>query len=438
MTSQAKEKPSAVEAPIQQPIAEATSSQTRRAPGRPNARQAFASLGQRNYRLWFMGQSASMVGTWMQMTAQGFLVYQLTRSPAYLGYVGFANGIPLWLFTLYGGVISDRISRRKLLLITQTAMMVLAFILAALTFLNWVQPWHIIVLSFGLGIANAFDAPARQSFVVELVPREDLGNAIALTSMMVNLGTATGPAIAGVAYALLGPAWCFSINGISFLAVISALLMMRLKPIPPRPRTGSAFDEFKDGFRYVFSHPILRILIATATTATIFGLGYATLLPAWSVSILGGDSTTNGYLQSARGVGSLIGALTIASLGRVHYKGRLLTLGSLLFPVLLLLWSTVRWIPLSLLTLVGVGFGVMVMLNMTNTLVQSLVPDQLRGRVMSIYTLAFFGMFPVSSLIAGAAAEQFGAPLTVALGAALTLGYAIFLWLRVPQLRAME
>ena len=192
-------------------------------------RRTFASLGQRNYRLWFMGQSASLVGTWMQVTAQGFLVFQLTHSPAYLGYVGFASGVPIWLFSLFGGVVG-RVSRRNMLLITQTTMMILAFILAALTFLGLVQPWQIVVLAFALGVANAFDAPARQAFVVELVAREDLGNAIALNSTMVNLGTAIGPALAGVTYALFGPGWCFTINGISFLAVIIALLLMRLQP----------------------------------------------------------------------------------------------------------------------------------------------------------------------------------------------------------------
>ena len=300
----------------------------------------------------------------MQFTAQGFLVFQLTHSPAFLGYVGFASGAPIWLFTLFGGVVSDRMPRRNLLLITQTTMMILAFILAALTFLGHIQPWHIVLLAFGLGVANAFDTPARQAFVVELVEREDLGNAIALNSTMFNLATAIGPAIAGVVYALLGPGWCFTINGVSFIAVISALLMMRLKPQPPRERTGTALDDLKDGLRYVVSHPTIRMLIAVATVTTIFGMSFATLLPAWSVKILGGDSTTNGFLQSARGVGSLIGALMIASLARVKIKGKLLTLGSLIFPVLLLVWSAMRWLPLSLLVLVGVGWGTMLVLNM--------------------------------------------------------------------------
>jgi MFS family permease len=401
-------------------------------------RRTFASLSQRNYRLWFIGQSASLVGTWMQVTAQGFLIFQLTHSPAYLGYVGFASGVPIWLFSLFGGVVSDRVSRRNMLLITQTAMMILAFILAALTFLGLVQPWQVVVLAFALGVANAFDAPARQAFVVELVAREDLGNAIALNSTMVNLGTAIGPALAGVTYALFGPGWCFTINGISFLAVIIALLMMRLQPQPRRARKSSTVVDLKEGLRYVVSHPIIRVLIATAAVSTIFGLSFATLFPAWSVTVLGGDSTTNGFLQSARGLGSLIGALTIASLGRFKFKGRVLTLGTFIFPLSLLIWAAVRWLPLSLLLMVAVGIGSMFVINMTNILLQSHVTDDLRGRVMSVFTLSFFGMMPVGALLAGALAEATTEPIAIALGALVVLAFAAFLWLRVPQIRRLE
>jgi predicted MFS family arabinose efflux permease len=405
---------------------------------RPSVKEAFASFSHRNYRLWFMGQAASLVGTWMQLTAQGFLVFQLTHSPAFLGYVGFASGAPFWLFTLFGGVISDRMPLRNLLLITQTTMMILAFVLAALTFVGHIQPWHIVLLALGLGAANAFDSPARQAFVVELVEREDLGNAIALNSTMINLAVAIGPAIAGVVYAALGPGWCFTINGISFIAVISALGLMRLKRQPPRTNMGTALDDLKDGLRYVVSHPTIRMLIAVTMVTTIFGMSFFILLPAWSVKIMGGDSTTNGFLQSARGIGSLIAALMIASLARLRIRGKLLTLGSLVFPVLLLVWSAVRWLPLSLLLLVGVGWGTMLVLNISNILGQLQVPDQLRGRVMSIYTLAIFGTFPLGALLSGTAAAVIGEPATVALGASVMLAFAGFLWLRMPHLRSVE
>jgi predicted MFS family arabinose efflux permease len=405
---------------------------------RPIAMQAFASLGHRNYRLWFIGQAASLVGTWMQFTAQGFLVFQLTHSPAFLGYVGFASGAPVWLFTLFGGVISDRMPRRDLLLMTQAAMMLLAFILAALTFFGHVQPWHIVLLAFGLGIANAFDAPARQAFVVELVEREDLGNAIALNATMFNLAAAIGPAIAGVAYAVFGPGWCFTINGVSFIAVIAALLLMRLKPQPPQVRMGGALDDLKDGLHYVISHSTIRLLIAVVVVTTIFGMSFAALLPAWAVNILGGDSATNGFLQSARGIGSLIGTLVVASLAQAKIKGKLLTLGSLTLPALLLVWSAMRWLPLSLLVLGGVGWGTMLVLNTANILVQLHVPDSLRGRVMGIYTLCFFGTFPVGALGIGTVAEVIGEPMTVALGALVALAFAALLLVRAPQLRALE
>jgi predicted MFS family arabinose efflux permease len=405
---------------------------------RLGARETFASFAHRNYRLWFVGQSASLVGTWMQLTAQGFLVFELTHSPAFLGYVGFSSGIPIWLFTLFGGMISDRMPRRNLLLMTQTTMMMLAFVLATLTFLGHIRPWHIVLLAFGLGIANAFDTPARQAFVVELVGHEDLGNAIALNSTMINLATAIGPATAGVIYALFGPGWCFTINGVSFIAVISALLMMRLKPQPPRGQTGTALGDIKEGLGYVVSHPTIRMLIAIVIVTTIFGMSFVTLMPAWAVNILRGDSTTNGFLHSARGVGSLLGGLTIASFARAKIKGKLLTLGCFLFPILLLLWSAVRFLPLSLLVLVGVGWGLMLVLNMVNILVQSHVAEQLRGRVMSIHAISIFGMLPVGALILGAMAERIGEPLTVALGALIMLAFAGFLWLRMPQLRSLE
>jgi MFS family permease len=404
---------------------------------RPSLQQAFASLKYRNYRLWFMGQLASLVGTWMQTTAQGFLVYQITSSPAFLGYVGFAGGVATWLFTLYGGVISDRMSRRTLMIITQTAMMILAFVLAALTFAHLIQPWHILVLAFLLGIANAFDAPARQSFVLEMVPREDMTNAIALNSTMFNSATAVGPAVAGLTYAALGPAWCFTVNGFSFIAVIVALALMDIEPLPPRVRATSALAELAEGLRYVRSHSAIRTLILTASVSSLFGLGYATLLPAWAVKVLHGGPDTNGFLQSARGIGSLAGALMIASLGRFRFKGKLLTLGSLVFPILLLVFAAVSWLPLALLVLVGVGWGFMVMLNMANALVQTLVSDELRGRVMAVYSLGFLGMMPVGALLAGGVAEITSEPIAAALGALAMLGFSV--WLCVSaQVRALE
>lgn len=399
--------------------------------------RTFSALRHRNYRLWFVGQTVSLMGTWMQTTAQGYLVYELTHSPAYLGYVGFAIGAPAWLFMLYGGVVADRIARRKLLVITQACMMALAVILAALTFLGVVAPWHIVALACLLGVANAFDAPARQAFVLEMVAREDLTNAIALNSTMFNAATALGPAIAGVAYAALGPGWCFAVNAASFLAVIVALLMMRLER-PVERRQGSALRAAGEAMRYVVGQRAIRTIMAVMVVTSMFGLSFATLVPAWAVNMLGGDATTNGFLQAARGVGALSAALMIAAMGRIRRKGRLLTVGTFVYPGLLLAFAATRWLPLSLLLLVGVGWGLMVLFNMANALIQSLVPDELRGRVLSIYTLSFFGFMPAGALIAGFVADHVGEQLTVVVGAAVALGFAVAAWVRVPRLRELE
>src|SRR5215210_4657301 len=409
-------------------------------PPRPSNvwQRTFAALRYPNYRLWFQGQLVSMVGTWMQITAQGFLVFQLTHSTAYLGYVGFANGVPSLLFMLFGGVIADRVARRKLLVITQSTMLLLALILAALAFAQLVQPWHIILLALALGTANAFDAPAAQAFVLELVDRQDLTNAIALNATLFNLATVVGPTVAGLTYAAVGPAWCFTLNGLSFIAMIVALLRMRLPVHTATARTQSALAQLQEGVRYTLAQPLLRILIAVPAVAALFGTAYATLLPAWAVEVLGGDAATNGLLQSARGAGSLLGALMIAAVGHAGRRGRWLTIGTFVYPLVLLVFASVRTVPLSVVVLVGVGWGGMLVFNMANTLVQSHVSDVLRGRVMSIYSLTFFGGMPLSALWAGALANSIGAPLTIVVGALIVLGFAVFLWVRMPQVRQLS
>lgn len=400
--------------------------------------RTFTALRHPNYRLWFTGQLVSLVGTWMQITAQGFLVFELTRSTAYLGYVGFANGVPSWLFMLYGGVIADRIARRKLLLITQSSMLLLALILAGLTYSGLVQPWHIVLLAVALGTANAFDAPAAGAFIFELVDREDVTNAIALNATLFNLATVVGPTVAGLTYAAFGAAWCFALNGVSFLGVITALLLMRLPARAPAPRTHSALTDLKDGLRYTLSHPLLRMLIAVPAVTTLFGMTYATLLPAWAIDVLGGNATSNGLLQSARGAGSLLGALMIAALGNTLRRGPLLTIGTVVYPLLLLAFAAVDWLPLSMAVLVGVGWGGIVLFNSANTLVQSHVSDEFRGRVMAIFSLTFFGGMPLGALWAGPLADRIGAPLTVTLSALVGLSFAAFVWLRAPQMRGLK
>jgi MFS family permease len=404
---------------------------------RLHLRQTFVSIRHPNYRLWFAGQLVSLLGTWMQTTAQGFLVFQLTHSPAYLGYVAFAAGIPTWLFTLYGGVVADRMPRRNLLVITQATMMVLAFSLSALTFLGRIQPWHIILLAGLLGVANAFDAPARQSFTLEMVGRQDLANAIALNGTMFNAATAVGPAVAGLTYALAGPAWCFAINGASFLAVIGALLLMQLRPVARPSGTQSVLAELRQGFRYVAATESVRLIIATLGAYSLIGMGMVALMPAWSVQVLGGDAATNGLLLSARGAGSLAGALLIATLAARRVKGRLMSMGGVAMGLLMLGFSAVRWLPLSMLTLAGMGWGFMMVVSSANALVQMQVPDDLRGRVMSIYTLVFFGLGPVGALLTGLLAARIGIVPTAAAASLVLLIYSITLWIARPGLRQL-
>ncbi len=374
----------------------------------------------------------------MQITAQSFLVFELTRSPAYLGYVSFAFGLPSWIFMLYGGVIADRIPRRTLLIIAQFSMMIMAFVLAAVTFAGIVQPWHIVVFVLGLGLANAFDAPARQAFVIELVDREDISNAVALNSTLFNMSSVVGPAVAGVVYMVLGPAWCFMVNGLSFIAVIIALLLMKVKPNHTSHKQTSALSSLKEGVRYVLREPVILTLMCLVAVTAMFGFAYTTLIPAWAVTILDGDATTNGLLHSARGVGAVLSALLIASLGRFTFKGKLLTLGTFLLPILLVVFSMVRWIPLSLLIMLCLGVALLLIINLANILLQTLVSDNLRGRVMSIYSLTHFGFMPIGGLFAGLMAEYAGEPATVIIFGLLCFISAVILWFYTPMLRRVE
>ncbi len=401
-------------------------------------RHTFRSLRYPNFKLWFWGQLTSLLGTWMQITAQGYLVFELTHSAAFLGYVGFVSGMPSWLFMLMGGVLADRMSRRILLILTQSTMMLLSLALALLTFTHLVQPWHIIVLALGMGIANAFDVPPRLAIVSEMVAAEDLTNAIALNATIFNSATAIGPAISGITYAVFGPGWCFAINSMSFLAVIAALVRMRLPASVSTGRQQSPQKALGDGLRYIYHAPIIRTIIGLIAVASLFAAPFVTLMPAWAVNVLGGDEMTNGLLQSARGIGALISALFIASLGRFQFRGKLLITGAVIFPILLLWLSMVRSLSLSLILLAATGFAMILVMNLSNSLIQSLVPNQLRGRVMSVYSLTFFGLSPFGALWIGAVAERFGEPMALIFGAIIALGCVVAVWFWMPQLRRLE
>jgi MFS family permease len=407
-------------------------------PRRFSLEKTFSALKHRNYRIYFWGQMVSLFGTWMQITAQGFLAYRLTHSAAFLGTMGFAGGLPTILLMLYGGVVADRIDRRKLMLLTQTAMAVLAFLTAVLAFTGLVRPWQLVLLALSFGVANAFDAPARQSIVVDLVDRKDLTNAIALNSTMFNTGAVAGPAAGGILYALTGPGWCFVLNGLSFFAVIAALLALKVRPRSRETRRSSAWLEVKEGIRYVFGHSIIRTIMGLILFAGLFGSSFSTIFPAWAVKVLGRDAAANGLLHAARGAGALLSALAIASLGHFHFKGRLLAAGSFAFPLLLFLFAMVRVFPVSLVVLVGAGAAVILVFNLANALIQTLVEDRLRGRVMSIYSLTFFGFMPLGSLWIGLSSEKFGEPLAVILNAVLLFVASIVIFVYTPELSKQE
>ncbi len=386
----------------------------------------FSALRYRNYRLWFTGQSFSLMGTWLQNVAQSWLMYQMTHSKIALGWLAFAGTVPTLLLMLPAGVVADRVPRRRLLVVVQAVMMVQAFTLALLVALRALQPWHLIVLAVWLGVANSFDAPTRQAMVAELVEgdRHTLMNAIALNSLMFNLSRVVGPALGGLFLASLGPFWCFALNGLSFLAVIGALLAMAPTYVD---LNGSGtvgvpwYRQLAEGVRYTLSDAFLRGLILMAGVSSLFGASYVTLLPAYAVEALHLQVVGFGLLHTTVGLGALIGALTVAAGSRSPDRDRWLSLGALGFPAALLALALARQAALAMAILFVVGFTFVVQFATVNTLIQSYVPDALRGRVMSIYTLMFFGLTPFGALLAGAVAHFWSLTAGIALGAGTAL-----------------
>ena len=400
--------------------------------------KTFSALRHRNYRLFFVGQLTSLIGTWMQNVAQAWLVYQLTGSPFYLGVVSFAGAVPVLFLSLWAGLVVDRVPKRNLLMATQTGMMGLAFILSVDVFLGWVQPWHIVILAFLLGVANTFDAPARQAFVVEMIDaREDLQNAIALNSAIFQMARIIGPTIAGIALAIVGAAWCFFLNGVSFIAVIVGLWLMKVQPIIGTRKEASQFAQIRQGLGYIRHNQVVLTLLGMVAVANVFAFGYSALLPAFADDVLNSGPEGLGLLSAAVGVGALMGALIVASLGTFQHKGVLLTMGNLFFPTMVLLFTASNIFPVSMLVLVGAGLGFMVQNAMTNTLIQLAVPDDLRGRIMSVYMLVFQGFFPLGSLMAGAIAQQFGVPFGAAFGGTIALIAGLFWLWRAPYIRKL-
>jgi MFS family permease len=406
----------------------------RREPPR-GLRAVVSSFRHRNFRLFFVGQLISLVGTWMQNVAQGWLVYDLTRSAAWLGQVSAAGSLPMLFLTLYAGVVTDRRPKRSLLVLTATGAMLLAFVLAALAYTKTVAVWHVMVLAFLLGSVNAFDMPARQAFVIEMVGREDLMNCIALNSAMFNGARIAGPAIAAQVLVITGVAGCFFVNGLSYIAVIVALLLMRLPAFVAPDQSRPALGQMREAFIYIWQQPMTLTIIALMVIGGLFGAPYQVLMPVYARTILKVGARGYGQLLSASGVGALLGAIAVSLLAHRPHKERLFFLTVPVFTVASLAFTWSRWLPLSLALLVVASWMMMMQFATANTLIQTYVPDELRGRVLSVYILAFQGTWPFGSFQLGQMAQWLGRP-ELGTPRALTLSVSIYGLLAISLLLA--
>ena len=420
---------------------------TRDAPSRWQA--AGRALRHRNFQLFFSGQLISLIGTWMQTVAQSWLVYKLTGSGLLLGSVGFASQIPVFLVAPIGGITADRANRQKIVIATQTASMILAFILAALTLSHRVRVWHIFVLAALLGIVNAFDIPGRQSFLVDMVGKGDLMNAIALNSSMFNGARVIGPAVAGILVARLGEGWCFFANGVSYIAVIAGLMLMRVDAAPRASTGASPFEHMVEGFQFVERTAPIRTLLLLLGLVSAVGMPYTVLMPIFADKILhlGGQEFASligshdlgavrlGILMGAAGVGALFGALTLALRSGVKGLGRWVALCCAGFGISLILFSFSTSFWLSVALLLPVGYFIMLQMASSNTLIQVMVPDGLRGRVMAVYSMMFMGMAPLGALVGGFLSDHLGAPWTVAIGGMASVAGAIWFGMHLPKIR---
>jgi len=392
------------------------------------------ALRHRNFQLFFSGQLISLVGTWMDTVAESWLIYRLTGSSILLGTVAFCSQIPVFLFAPLGGTIVDKVNRRNLIVVTQAASMVLAGTLAFLTLTGWVKVWHVMALAAGLGVVNAFDIPGRQAFIVEMVGKEDLMNAIALNSSMFNAARIVGPAVAGVLVARIGEGWCFAANSASYIAVITGLLMMRVQR-KRVPASGTPLENMVEGFRFVRRTAPIRALLMLLALVSVVGMPYAVLMPIFADRVLHGGARGLGILMGATGVGALLGALSLAARKGLKGLGSWVAVASGGFGASLILFSISRNFWLSAALLVPAGYSMMTQMASSNTLIQAMVPDRLRGRVMAVYSMGFMGMAPIGALLAGAAADRLGAPLTVAIGGVVCIAGAAFFGYKLPAIR---
>jgi MFS family permease len=394
----------------------------------------FRALRHRNYRLFFGGQSISLIGTWMQRIAMSWLVYRLTHSAFLLGAVGFAGQLPSFLFAPVAGVLADRWDRRRTLVATQTLSMAQALVLAILVLTKTVEVWHIAVLALVLGTVNALDIPVRQSFVVQMIEgKNDLGNAIALNSSMVNAARLIGPSVAGILIAAFGEGLCFLINAISYIAVIAALLAMRIN-LPTAPHTGHILEKLREGFSYARGSTPIRYIILLLALVSLMGMPYQILMPVFASDVLHGGPHTLGFLMGASGLGALIGTVFLAAKRNVAGFARLIAVATAVFGAGLIAFSLSRVVWLSMVLVLAAGFGMMVQMASSNTVLQTVADDDKRGRVMSFYTMAFMGMAPFGSLIGGSLASRIGAQETLVIGGGFCLVGAVAFAARIKRM----
>jgi len=401
---------------------------------RGGLRQTFRALRHRNFRLFISGQIISLIGTWMQSVAQSWLVYRLTHSELLLGTAWFCAQIPVFALGPLGGLAADRYSRHKLVILTQILSMVQAFVLAALTLSGRVQVWHILALAVVLGTINAFDMPGRQSLIVQMTGKEDLLNAISLNSAIFNSARIVGPGIAGLLVAAMGEGSCFLLNAISFLAVILCLLAMRLPKFESKPQDSPWF-HLVDGFRYVFRHGPVRTLLAMMAANTIGGMPAVVLMPFFADDIFHRGSQGLGFLMGAMGLGAVVGTLVLAGRTRVPGLATVILYSASMTGVAFILFAVSRSFYFSLAVMPVIGFSVMRQMASANTLIQSLIPDHYRGRIMAMYSMTVVGLGPFGSLAAGALANAYGARVTVAAGGALCLAAAIAFRFKMPAVK---
>ena len=398
---------------------------------------AWRALRHRNFQLFFVGQSISVIGTWMTRLATSWLVYRLTHSALLLGVVTFAGQIVSFALGPFAGVWVERLNRRKLLVWTQAAAAIQSLAMAALTLAHVITLWEVVALAALQGVINAFDMPGRQSFLVQMVDdRNDLSNAIAINSSMANGARLIGPAIAGLVIGAFGEGWCFLIDGISYFAVVASLLLMRIKPQEIRRGAASMFEQIGEGWEYVRSFSPIRTILLLFALVSLMGYPYAVLLPLFAGQILHGGAYTLGWLTAASGIGALVSGLSLAARKSVVGLTRMIQIAVSMLGFALILFGLSRALWLSLVLMVFVGFGLMQGASVSNTIVQSLVPEDKRARVMSYYTMAFFGAAPFGSLLAGALAHQIGAPYTVMLTGAVCVLGSLWFTVELPKVKA--